>query len=88
MQVRAQGKDTSSSSSAASSSAPLSNILPGKPAIHPTSPPLSPIAARLPSGPVLGKQLVDMGKRFKRLQNGSDVRGIAIDGETLMMDLQ
>lgn len=60
----------------------LSNIIPGKPAV--TRPqddsPASPLIPCLPVGPVLGKQLVDLGKRFRRLQNGSDVRGIAIDG--------
>jgi hypothetical protein len=31
--------------------------------------------------PIVGSQLLDLHKRFKRLQNGSDIRGVAVDGE-------
>lgn len=35
---------------------------------------------KLPVGPLVGTDLVDLFKKFKKLQNGSDVRGIAIGG--------
>ena len=63
---------------------PQSPIIPGKPAEAPPPVPFSPLIPKLPVGPVVGRQLVEMGKRFKRLQNGSDVRGIAIEGEGAM----
>lgn len=31
-------------------------------------------------GPIVGTQLVELHKRFKILQNGSDIRGVAVDG--------
>eukprot|EP00955_Chlamydomonas_euryale_P115136 366331-Chlamydomonas_euryale.AAC.22 len=39
------------------------------------------VIPRLPTGPIMGPEAVSLLKTFTRLQNGSDVRGIAIDGE-------
>jgi hypothetical protein len=58
----------------------MSMITPGKPA-QTSTPPTAVRIPKLPSGPITGLQLVDLHKKFKRLQNGSDVRGIAIEGE-------
>jgi len=38
------------------------------------------VIPRLPTGPIMGPEAVSLLKTFTRLQNGSDVRGIAIDG--------
>lgn len=38
------------------------------------------VIPKLPTGPITGAPLMDLHKRFKKLQNGSDVRGIAIGG--------
>lgn len=35
------------------------------------------------SGPITGAELGELLKRFKRLQNGSDIRGIALDGQIM-----
>lgn len=34
-----------------------------------------------PSGPITGAALGELVRKFKRLQNGSDIRGIALEGE-------
>lgn len=38
------------------------------------------VIPKLPTGAITGASLMDLHKRFKKLQNGSDVRGIAIGG--------
>eukprot|EP00195_Chlamydomonas_chlamydogama_P017784 CAMPEP_0202892036 /NCGR_PEP_ID=MMETSP1392-20130828/1893_1 /ASSEMBLY_ACC=CAM_ASM_000868 /TAXON_ID=225041 /ORGANISM="Chlamydomonas chlamydogama, Strain SAG 11-48b" /LENGTH=606 /DNA_ID=CAMNT_0049575911 /DNA_START=302 /DNA_END=2123 /DNA_ORIENTATION=- len=35
---------------------------------------------QFPTGPIKGTELVELHKRLKRLQNGSDIRGIAVAG--------
>lgn len=55
------------------------HILSGPIGSH-TAPSTSP---RSFSGPITGAELGELLKRFKRLQNGSDIRGIALDGELL-----
>jgi hypothetical protein len=40
------------------------------------------------SGPILGAELGDLIKRFKKLQNGSDIRGIAMEGVVRTSHLQ
>ncbi|PNG99358.1 hypothetical protein TSOC_014865, partial [Tetrabaena socialis] len=57
---------------AAASAAPLSNGGLGGPA------PTLPVAP--PGGPITGAALGELVRRFRRLQNGSDIRGIALEG--------
>ncbi|KXZ43378.1 hypothetical protein GPECTOR_92g601 [Gonium pectorale] len=61
----------SPSASPASASAALSNGGLGGPASKLPAP---------PSGPITGAALGDLVHRFRRLQNGSDIRGIALEG--------
>ncbi|GFH28647.1 hypothetical protein HaLaN_27177 [Haematococcus lacustris] len=44
---------------------------------------IKPVPVQVPkprTGPIVGQDLVELTKRFKRLQNGSDIRGIAMEG--------
>ncbi|KAL6745965.1 Phosphoglucomutase/phosphomannomutase [Haematococcus lacustris] len=44
---------------------------------------IKPVPVQVPkprTGPIVGPDLVELTKRFKRLQNGSDIRGIAMEG--------